>query len=105
MKKESLTILLALLMSMVASVASAYTYNAQINGIYYNLDSEEGTAEGTAVVTSNPNKYSGDITIPASFEYDGTIYSVTSIGMSAFSDCTGLTTITMVMNIDSNDYE
>ena len=97
MKKIKLRILLALLMSMVASVASAQ--KIEIDGIYYNLNGS------TAEVTSNPNKYSGDITIPASFEYDGTIYSVTSIGMSAFSDCTGLTTITMVMNIDSNDYE
>ena len=71
-------------MSMVASVASAQT---EIGGIYYNFN------DGTAEVTSNPNEYSGDITIPDRVTYDGTEYSVTSIGESAFSHCISLTSV------------
>ena len=95
MKKESLTILLALLMSMVTSVASAD--NAQIGGIYYELNGKTQTA----TVKSKSPKYSGDITIPASVDYDGTTYSVTSIGSSAFSGCTGLSFITIPESVES----
>ena len=55
----------------------------EIDGIYYNLDTETKTAE----VTSNPSKYKGDITIPESVEFDCITYSVTSIGSYAFYLC------------------
>ena len=92
MKKIKLRILLALLMSMVASVASAQT---EIGGIYYNFN------DGTAEVTSNPNKYSGNITIPDRVTYDGTEYSVTSIGVAAFYGCSGLTSVTFPNSVTS----
>ena len=93
MKKESLTILLALLMSMVASVASAQ--KIEIDGIYYYFTKEE------AEVTSNPNNYSGDITIPASVEYDERTYIVNRIRESAFNECTGLTSVTIPSSVES----
>ena len=63
----------------------------EISGIYYNLDSEAKTAE----VTSNPNIYMGDITIPESVEYEGITYGVTSIGAYAFAGCTKLASVTI----------
>ena len=63
----------------------------QINGIYYNLDAETKTAE----VTSNPDKYSGNITIPETVfnTNDYVEYDVTSIGDEAFRWCNEITSI------------
>ena len=63
----------------------------EIDGIYYNLDSEAKTAE----VTSRPNQYKGDVAIPESITYDDVVYSVTYIGQYAFSGCSGMTSITI----------
>lgn len=60
-----------------------------INGFYYNLDTSSKTAE----VTSNPNKYSGAISIPETVTYGGVEYSVTAIGKSAFRENSGLTSV------------
>ena len=76
MKKQ----LLLLVMMMLPLLASADS--VEINGIYYNLVSKIKEAE----VTSNPNKYKGNIDIPSSVAYEGVNYSVISIGQSAFRD-------------------
>ena len=55
----------------------------EIDGIYYNLVVRTKQAE----VTNNPNKYFGEVVIPESVIYDGTNYSVTSIGDYAFDGC------------------
>ena len=69
----------------------------EIDGIYYNLDTEAKTAE----VTRNPNYYQGDVAIPETFEYGGATYSVTSIGNWAFSWCGGLTAVTIPHSVTS----
>ena len=62
-----------------------------IDGINYSLNSSEKTAE----VRSSSNKYSGDIIIPETVEYNGVTYNVTSIGNYAFGDCSSLTSIAL----------
>ena len=69
----------------------------KIGDLYYNLKNDNKTAE----VTSNPSKYSGGITIPATVTYNAQNYSVTSIGGSAFYDCTGLTSIEIPNSVTS----
>ena len=69
----------------------------QIEGIYYNLNAENKTAE----VTSSRSKYSGDIAIPKSVTYEDVTYSVTSIGQSAFSACRSLTSIEIPNSVTS----
>jgi hypothetical protein len=69
----------------------------EIGGIYYNLVPKAKQAE----VTSNPSRYSGDITIPKSFIYKGITYSVTSIGDYAFSLCYGLTSVSIPNSVTS----
>ena len=69
----------------------------EINGIYYNLVSKIKEAE----VTSNPNKYTGSVTIPATVTYDGEEYSVTSIGDNAFYFCSQLTSVTIPSSVTS----
>ena len=63
----------------------------EIGGIYYNLTKETKEAE----VASNPNKYSGSITIPESVEYEGVTYSVTAISRRAFYNCLRMADITI----------
>ena len=96
MKRQLLFILVAL-MPMLASA-----HDAKIGDIYYNLAFETKTAE----VTSNDadwftQSYSGSVSIPASVTHGGVAYSVTSIGSSAFSACSGLTSVTIPSSVTS----
>lgn len=73
------------------SVLKASAYDACIEGIYYNLDSKAKTAE----VTSGDSKYTGSVAIPVSVENKGVVYPVTSIGKSAFEQCSRLTSVSI----------
>ena len=96
--KYFLRILLAAVLGMVASVASAEDF--AVDGIYYEITSSTTpytvavTYRGT-YITSYSNEYTGSVTIPESVTYSGKTYRVTSIGNSAFRDCTGLTSVTI----------
>ena len=70
-----------------------------IDGIYYNLVSKNDTYG--AEVTSNPNKYTGNIVIPDTVLYDGMVYSVRSIGDYSFSDCTRLSAVNIPSSVSS----
>lgn len=67
---------------------SAFAYDVEVDGIYYNF-----VKANVAEVTSGDNKYIGEITIPSSITYKNVQYSVNSIGPSAFKYCTGLTSV------------
>ncbi len=54
-----------------------------VEGIFYELD----TSTRTATVTSNPDRYIGNIVIPESIFHEGITYTVTRIGTCAFLDC------------------
>ena len=91
MKQTLLSFLLALLpMVTHADVV-------EIDSIYYNLIPKGKVAE----VTSNPNKYIGAIEIPKKVTYDGVTYDVTGIGVGAFYDCSGLTSLTIPNSVTS----
>ena len=111
--KKVFFILTLMLITLTANGAT------EINGIYYELDSSNQTAE---VTTPYNGYYSGDISIPSSVSYNGDYYNVTSIGrafsgssvtsvsipnsvtliaMSAFSWCYHLTSITIGNNVTS----
>ena len=77
---------------------SAFAKDAIIDGIKYSLNDETLKAE---VIEKNANKYSGDIIIPGTVNYMGKTYSVTSIGVSAFSGCKGLTSVTIPNSVTS----
>lgn len=66
------------------------TYSFEAEKICYNIISE---ADKTVEVTCGGNKYSRDITIPATVNNNGTEYTVTSIGKEAFKSCSRLTSI------------
>ena len=90
MKPKLFTLILALVASVGITQASV-----TINGIAYNFNETEQTAEVTR------GSYSGSIIIPSSVEYNSVTYSVTSIGKEAFYSCSGLTSVTIGNSITS----
>ncbi|MBQ6049273.1 MAG: leucine-rich repeat protein [Bacteroidaceae bacterium] len=84
------------LLTSLSTLAGAY--DVEIEGIYYNLVEEAKTAEVTYKASSEAS-YSGNIVIPSSVMFYGVEYSVTSIGHSAFSGCTRLTSITLPCSV------
>ena len=102
MKKQSfITILLSLFMSMVGAKAFAHSIEvANSDGviIYYvwtNNNTELAVSYRGSYSDSYSDEYSGNVVIPESVEYNGKTYSVTSIGVSAFELCSGLTSVTI----------
>lgn len=75
--KKALLFLLALLPLMASADV------VEIDGINYNLDAEAKKAE----VTSSPDRYKGDIVVPPTVTYKDVEYDVTSVGESAFANC------------------
>ena len=69
-----------------------------IDGLRYELFTK--TKQAT-VIRKIVQDYSGKIIIPASVEYDGTNYSVTSIGSDAFSGCPELTSVNIPNSVTS----
>ena len=93
MKKFSFLFVLTFLLSMASISAFAYDIavkNADGVTIYYSF-----TNDKTELAVVMENGYSGNVVIPASVTYNGTTYSVTSIGYHAFYDCKGLTSVTI----------
>jgi len=68
------------------------SYYTDSNGIYYSLDNENSTA---SVVNNSSYSSLTTANILGSFTTNDVTYIVTSIGESAFSGCTGLTSITI----------
>ncbi len=61
--------------------------------------------DGTCAVTDCETSKSGEFVIPASIAHDGSEYAVTSIGYSAFSNCSGLTSVEIPRSVTSiGDY-
>ena len=90
------TILTAILM-LCCTTMSAHDF--EVEGIfYYILSEEDRTVEVTykgSYSGEYSGEYSGNVAIPANVTYEGTTYSVTTIGEYAFSWCYGLTSITI----------
>ena len=100
MKKLNFTFLLTILMSMVG--AKAFAYDAKIDGIYYKFSGTEAEVTYYSMwASSNKDAYEGSVTIPESVNYKEQTYSVTSIGGGAFSDCSGLTSVTIGNSVTS----
>ena len=63
--------------------------------LYYNITSDTEPYTVTVELSSNYQYLTGDLVIPESVEYNGLIYSVTSIDSFAFIGCNGLISVTI----------
>ena len=100
MRKKLFTFFLTL----VASVSVINASNKQVDGIWYDFDSSTETASVTYKGTSYyqyDGEYSGSVIIPETVTYQGTTYSVTSIGDNAFHECSLLSSITIPNSVTS----
>ena len=78
-----------------------FSYTHQGKTLYYDIISDS-TVEVTYYSSVVTNNYvNGDVVIPSSVEYNGTTYSVTSIGLGAFRGCSGLTSVTIPNSVTS----
>ena len=84
------------MLAVLLSALSASAYAFKVDGIAYNKN-----GDGKSVYVSYGGDYTGPVTIPERVTYDGTTYSVTSIGEFAFKDCTGLTSVTIPTSVTS----
>jgi len=61
-----------------------------VDNLFYSHNISDNTVIVERIADQN---YSGSITIPESIEYAGNTYAVTEIGLEAFLNCTGLTSV------------
>ncbi len=92
--------LLLSLMMLFASNAFAQVYFT-VDGIRYYYYEFSYLSPTLTVAPLESGKYSGDFVIPSSVTYNDKTYRVTSIGESAFSECTSLTSITIPNGVTS----
>ena len=100
--KQLLQTTLLLLTILLPTTAMAYYFEA--DGIYYMTDM---WGDNAMVCDQGEDgaHYSGNVTIPASVTNDGTTYPVTRINAYAFSNCAGLTGVTIPASVTAiNDH-
>lgn len=86
------------LLAFVICGLTAFSQSFEVDGILYEIKSP---TELTVSVIKNANKYSGRINIPSEVIYDNKTYRVISIGISAFSSCSDITSISIPSSIIS----
>ena len=100
---------LFVLLAFAAGLTSAYAYDFEADGLYYNINSGTttvtvtypGSSSGSA--WTNFTKPIGELVIPSTVTYDETEYTVTVIGASAFRQCSGLTSVTLPASLTTID--
>ena len=98
------TKLFTLFLALVAGAGTMFASDTEVNGIWYDFDGENLTAEVTYRGDASEDfqdRYSGEVVIPSSVLYNAKTYTVTTIGMEAFAYCRGLTSVTIPGSVTS----
>ena len=93
-----------LLLVLFLGFHSAWAHDVEVDGIYYNLNSENMTASVTfkgGEYDSYEGEYAGDVVIPETVTFEGFTYSVTQLGYGSFAGCSSLTSITIPNSVTS----
>ena len=92
-----------LLLTLLCLSLSARAHDAEVDGIFYNLDATNKTATVTfkGDNSGDYNEYSGNVVIPETVTYGDITYSVTSLGSFCFAECSSLTSITIPNSVTS----
>ena len=93
---RTLAAVLAAVAAMVPQDMAAYDF--EVGGLYYNRNGNEATV---TCRNQNGGGYVGSIVIPETVTYGGIQYAVTAIDDAAFSNCSGLTDVTIPNTIVS----
>ena len=89
------------LMMILCTILCANILAAQIQFTSGGLKYEVIDNNSVKVARQNSSDISGSVIIPSTVTYNGTTYSVTSIGDYAFSYCSGLTSVTIPNSVTS----
>ena len=96
-KTKLLKTLLAVVLIALLQPQSVAAYDFMVDGLCYNFNSDGTSVTVTYQIYqySSPRytNLSGDLVIPEMVTFNGTDYSVASIGSEAFSNCSGLTSV------------
>lgn len=106
--KKRLLIIFAFLLIGISGKVQAYDFSSVVSGqtLYFNITSDTlpYKAEVTSELSDSPYYYTkptGAVVIPDTVSYNGSTYSVNSIGIYAFRNCSNLTDITIPNSITS----
>ena len=96
-----------LLLTLLCLSLSALAHDAEVDGIFYNLDAANKTATVTFKGDNywDDDEYSGNVVIPETVTYKGITYSVTSLGDYCFEGCSSLTAITIPNSVTTILYD
>ena len=91
-----------LLFLALVATTSLWAHHFKVDGIYYNhLDGNNVKVTYRGNDYYSYDEYAGEVIIPSTVTYNGTTYSVTSIGVYAFAYCSSLTSITIPNSVTS----
>ena len=93
-----------LLLTLLCGALSAWAHDAEVDGIFYDLNEADKTATVTFKGDSYDaydDEYAGDVVIPKAVTYNGITYSVTSLGDNCFFNCSSLTSVTIPNSVTS----
>ena len=105
--KNKISWLLTLLLTLITLSTSAYdiavanTDGVTIYYVWTNNQTELAVSYRGGATRSYLNGYTGSVVIPEKVTYNGMEYPVTSIGKSAFSGCSGLTSVDIPNSVTS----
>ena len=91
------------LLLLFCTVVNAHDF--EVSGIYYNITDESNKTVAVTYRGSSyseySNEYTGNVVIPETVTYNDVTYNVTTIGMDAFYNCSGLTSVTIGNSVTS----